>query len=314
MGDGSGGAKGRRSIKRLEIPSFAGPLFTSSQYFSMISDYVQCPHLRKRFVCKAEPSAAGADKKNASKPEDGKCGRAPSTRSRFCSKVREIFENPDLLDLFLNACEGAGKKMFGTIEVEIEFVNPKKKKNQWRDSGGGYAGGYLNICSSCFFKKSSICHAHAEMHKPRYRYFRILSARGNIIRMPARKRNMGTGLMGNSRVNANGNYDKGHLIAKQLGGPDCPFNLVPMSAAVNRARGEFRLMEEDIVSNLNPGTDDLPFKEGMMTISVEYDDDDIIPSSFYSFAESLRSSAASWTVCCPVYNYGRGGFFCPAHT
>ena len=66
---------------------------------------------------------------------------------------------------------------------------------------------------------------------------------------------------------------KGHLIAREFGGPDIPENLVPMHALPNQWY-EYREMEKAIGKNLKK------YGRGTMTVECNYRGSSLRPESF----------------------------------
>jgi hypothetical protein len=214
---------------------------------------------------------------------------------------------------------------FGTINVTIEFVDPKNAALT-----GGYGDAYLRkLCERCYFYQRRMCAQHTKLtSKERYKYFRIVTVEGDIVSVPSNKlnRRMREAIMENN-INKNGNYDKGHLIGARFGGPNCPFNMVAMAATVNRdivsvngttihSNGEYFDFEEAVAAYLKPGMggSQCGVKRGVMRIGLSYRNDDIIPHGIYITAQSHPENPESWSLGQPIWNHGSGNFNNPMPT
>lgn len=216
----------------------------------------------------------------------------------------------ELEKIFLDGHRRAGGKgFFGSIKSIIEFVDPKNASFT-----GGYGRNYCaNLCDNCFFgkRKLGICGQETKIRSiRRYECFRIIYVRGEIVVVPSRKiqESMTEAIMGNS-INKNGNYDKGHLIAARFGGTNCPFNLVAMASSVNRSKGEYYSIEDEIDTLFGS-----KMKLGHMRVDVEYRYDGLIPYGFHVSAKSHPRCPTSWDLAAWVYNYGQGNSYSQQHT
>lgn len=83
--------------------------------------------------------------------------------------------------------------------------------------------------------------------------------------------------------------DRGHLIARQLGGPDARANLVPMHFHTNQ-RGRWRDMEAEVLDLLGPGF-------GWMRVRVSYADGEVLrPARFTVELQCNRGGAKVWHI------------------
>lgn len=156
-----------------------------------------------------------------------------------------------------------------TMAVEIETF----KHDQFWPT---YDSSFLAMCSSCML--SGICSESWRLRESSLNFFRIISVTARVQRVVNSPARLPPGTLWGEWARNKASDSRGHVIARQLGGPACPFNLFPQNICTNRYL--YYEVEKTVAQNVD--------KYGDPTIRVRL--------HYYPFLFKPRPFSVSFTI------------------